>query len=73
MEYKNLALGLKVDNLGEEFAQNTVIPTVIGVGLKYSVTPETDLLVEANCQTSLWMSLSVRQRPDQWHGHRPGS
>lgn len=40
-EYKNLSLGLKVDNLGKEFAQTTAIPTVIGMGLKYRVTPKT--------------------------------
>lgn len=46
-EYKNISFGLKVDNLGKELAQNSAIPTTIGAGLKYRITPNIDLLVEA--------------------------
>jgi hypothetical protein len=45
--YKNLAAGLKVDNLGKEFAKDTSIPTFIGMGLKYNIISGTALIAEA--------------------------
>ncbi len=44
--YKNLSLGLKVNNLGKEFSESTSIPMNIGFGLKYNIIPETCLLAE---------------------------
>jgi hypothetical protein len=44
--YKNLSVGLRVNNLGKEFAENTSIPTTIGVGLKYNIISGTRLLAE---------------------------
>jgi len=47
VENEKLAFGLKVDNLGKEFAENTSIPAFIAGGLRYSLMMDLDLLVEA--------------------------
>lgn len=45
--YQALSIGLKVDNLGKEFTQNTTIPAYIALGFKYNVARDLELVAEA--------------------------
>ena len=47
MHYKNITLGLKIDNLGKEFAENSDIPYYAAVGFKFGLTSDIDLVAEA--------------------------
>jgi hypothetical protein len=46
LQYKGLTIGIKVDNLGKEFAESTSIPTYAALGLKYGLTTAMSILVE---------------------------
>jgi len=47
VKYKKLSIGARVDNLGKEFAENTVIPGIVAIGLKYALTQEIAMIAEA--------------------------
>jgi hypothetical protein len=47
IQSERIALGIKVDNLGKEFAQSTTIPVVIAGGLRYGLIRDFDILAEA--------------------------
>lgn len=47
VKYKRLSIGSKVDNLGKEFAESTVIPYLVAIGLKYDLTQEIAVIAEA--------------------------
>jgi hypothetical protein len=47
IDIKNISLGVKIDNLGKEFAKNTSIPINSTVGIKYSFN-KFDIIVESN-------------------------
>jgi hypothetical protein len=47
VQYSNLAIGAKLDNVGKEFAESTTIPYYAAIGLKYNITKDTGFLVEA--------------------------
>lgn len=46
LSYKKLIIGIKVDNLGKEFAESTTIPTYAALGLKYALTTDFTILTE---------------------------
>jgi hypothetical protein len=41
------SVGAKVDNLGKEFAEDTRIPSTLGLGLGFDLTPDVALIAEA--------------------------
>ena len=47
MTYGRFSLGMKLENLGKELSKGTSIPTVFGMGLKYNVIPDIDVIIEA--------------------------
>lgn len=46
LQYKKLIMGIKVDNLGKEFGENTTIPAYAALGLKYGLTEGVSILAE---------------------------
>ena len=46
-KYRKLSVGLKADNLGKEFAENTSIQPSFGIGLKYNIISEMHIIAEA--------------------------
>ena len=47
VQYRRMTLGVKIDNLGKEFSKSADIPYYAGCGLKFGLTSEIDLVVEA--------------------------
>jgi len=47
MTYKQLCIGMKLENLGKEISKNTTIPTFLSIGLKYNIAQEIDVIAEA--------------------------
>jgi hypothetical protein len=41
-----LSFGVKVDNLGKEFSENTAIPFFSAIGLKYNISPDLAVSIE---------------------------
>ncbi|MGB7054517.1 MAG: hypothetical protein WBE28_04270 [bacterium] len=47
MRYRSVTVGAKLDNLGKEFAEGTVIPYYTAIGFKFDLAPEISLITEA--------------------------
>ena len=46
-KYGRFSVGAKVDNLGKEFSENSAIPSLVAIGLKYDFTQEVAVIAEA--------------------------
>jgi hypothetical protein len=46
LQYENLSIGAKVDNLGKELAKNTTIPLLVAAAIKYNLISEINIFAE---------------------------
>lgn len=47
IDFGKISMGVKVDNLGKEFAQNTRIPFTTALGLKFTLPESVDIFIES--------------------------
>ncbi len=47
VERDKIAFGIKADNIGKEFGQNTTVPLLLAAGVRYRLLSDLDILLEA--------------------------
>ncbi|UCG31420.1 MAG: hypothetical protein JSV53_05975 [candidate division WOR-3 bacterium] len=51
LQYRAMKIGVKLDNLGKEFGENTSIPAFAAIGLEYGLTDDLGVLCELKAPT----------------------